>query len=96
MKFDIYSGFFVTGYKWIRHEKSQVSYGMFEELVVGDSYQCLMTCRMNAICDSVNFRPTDNTCQLIAQYKPSAVNRTDIIVSNDWEWWSDEATDLIN
>lgn len=85
----------MKGFAWVRRSEARLGYGMTEEFVVGYPSLCQRTCFMDDNCDSVNYRSTDGTCQLITQYDPSAVNSTDIVKDQDWEWWSNEFTDII-
>jgi hypothetical protein len=84
------------GFAWIQHRGSKLDYGVIAAFVVDYPSQCQRTCLMNDECDSINYRPLDNMCQLIKQHDASAVNSTDIMSDNDWEWWSDEFTVVIN
>jgi hypothetical protein len=83
------------GFAWKRRTGSRLGYGIMQELKVNYPSECQWVCRMNDACDSVNYRPADHTCQLIAQYDPSAVNYTDIVSDEDWEWWTNEFSTIV-
>ena len=40
------------------------------------------------ICDSYNYRPSDNTCQLNTHDTPLVANSADIVYDSNWTWGS--------
>jgi hypothetical protein len=93
--FNVHLLFIIKGFAWVRRNEARLGYGVAGEIIVAYPSLCQRTCFMDDNCDSVNYRPSDRTCQLITQYSPSAVNYTDIITDRDWEWWSNEFTEII-
>jgi len=50
--------------------------------------QCMVNCTMSPICDSYNYRPSDNTCELNTHDTPLIANVTDMVADSAWTWWS--------
>jgi hypothetical protein len=83
------------GFAWKRRTESRIGYGLTEEFKVDYPNECQWVCLMNDACDSVNYRLADQTCQLVAQYERSAVNFTDIVSDENWDWWTNEFCRII-
>jgi len=76
-----------AGYSWEavngkRLLNSQLSGGLMTSL---GSTACLSSCAANVDCDSFNFRPTDNTCELNTHQM--GARTSNIVDSPDWIWW---------
>jgi hypothetical protein len=67
-------------------------YGVYKNVTADFQTMCLRTCINDAKCDSVNYRPSDLTCELIAQTYSDLVNATDVKEDSNWEWWSNQYT----
>jgi hypothetical protein len=76
----------------MRHSESKLGYGVYQELTVDYLTMCLRTCMDDSTCDSVNYRQSDSTCQLIQQYNAAIVNSTDVIADSSWQWWCNQYT----
>jgi len=50
--------------------------------------QCMVNCTLSPICDSYNYRPSDNTCELNTHNAPLSYNSADIVADSAWTWWS--------
>ena len=57
--------------------------------------ECMLNCTMSPVCDSCNYRPSDKTCELNTHDTPLIANSADIVVDNDWGWWSSEFTQVV-
>ena len=84
----------IEGFAWVLQSGARLGYGVRNQFQATYPTECQWKCFMDDYCDSVNYRPADHTCQLITQYSPSAVNFTDIISDPNWEWWSNQFTQI--
>jgi len=50
--------------------------------------QCMINCTLSPTCDSYNYRPSDNMCQLNTHNTPLIANASDIVADSAWGWWS--------
>ena len=50
--------------------------------------QCMINCTLSPNCDSYNYRPNDNTCELNTHDTPLIANTTDMVSDGAWTWWS--------
>jgi len=49
--------------------------------------QCMTNCTQSPVCDSYNYRPSDETCQLNTHDTPLNANSIDIVYDSAWTWW---------
>jgi len=56
---------------------------------------CFNDCALIPVCDSVNYRPADKSCQLVSQSVRLTVNSADIVADSDWEWWKTTFIDVV-
>jgi len=49
---------------------------------------CLNTCALSPVCDSINFRSANTTCQLVTHVDPLLVHSVDLVEDALWQWWS--------
>ena len=50
--------------------------------------QCMISCTLSPICDSYNYRASDQTCELNEHDDPLSANSADIVEDSDWTLWS--------
>jgi len=50
--------------------------------------QCMVKCTLSPSCDSYNYRPGDNTCELNTHDTPLIAISTDMVSDSAWTWWS--------
>jgi len=50
--------------------------------------QCMVKCTLSPICDSYNYRLSDNMCELNTHDTPLIANSTDTVFDSAWTWWS--------
>ena len=62
---------------------------------VGLHLHCRTKCTVSPICDSYNYRPSDQTCQLNTHDTPLIANSADIIADGAWGWWSTTFTVVV-
>ena len=62
---------------------------------VGRRVHCLANCTVSPICDSYNYRASDNTCQLNTHDTPLIANSADIVADSDWSWWRPTFADVV-
>jgi len=78
---------YIAAWSW----KPMSGYRMINKVAssfqVGRRVQCLANCTVSPICDSYNYRPADNTCQLNTHDTPLIANSADIVADSDWSWW---------
>jgi len=65
---------------------------MIHEDHVTSAIYCLKTCVLSPVCDSVNFRSRDKTCQHVTHVDPLMVNSADLVQDTHWQWWSTSFT----
>ena len=63
-------------------------------LTVDTQLYCMINCTLSADCDSYNYRPSDNYCQLNTHNTPLVASSADIVVDPDWQWWSNTFTSV--
>ena len=61
-------------------------------LTVDTQLSCTTNCTLSADCDSYNYRPADNSCQLNTHATPMVANSADLVSDADWQWWSNTFT----
>jgi len=67
------------------HDAVRLSAGMIQTNDhVTSAVNCINDCVLSAPCDSVNFRPSVKSCQLISHVTLLTVNSTDIVADTDW------------
>ena len=52
--------------------------------MVGVDVYCRAACNQQADCDSFNFRPSDNTCELNSY--PNGTDSNNVNIVSDWNW----------
>ena len=58
--------------------------------------QCLVNCTLSPICDSYNYRPADNTCELNTHDpSPLMANSADMVSDSDWIWASPSFCEVV-
>lgn len=76
-----------SGVEWSVKQGLRMVMGTIHEDHVASLVDCLNTCVMSPVCDSANFRPTDETCQHVTHVNLLSVNSTDLVPDTDWQWW---------
>jgi len=64
-----------------------MSTGMIQTDHVTSITDCVSKCLMSSLCDSINFRSTDKSCELVKHVDQLTVNSVDIVIDADWQWW---------
>jgi len=78
--------------EWNASEGVRMSTGTIHEDHVTSVVDCLNTCVLSPVCDSVNFRSTDDTCQHVTHVNPLTVNSADLVQDTQWQWWKTSFT----
>jgi len=55
---------------WARHVGVRLAAGTIQSDHVTSEAECINNCAMSSVCDSINFRSTDKSCQLVGQIHP--------------------------
>jgi len=52
------------GWEWVNHRRQKMINKVASTFQVDLRLQCMTNCTLSPICDSYNYRPSDNTCEL--------------------------------
>ena len=78
----------MLGMEWKRHVGVRMAAGATETDHVTSMAECINNCAMSPLCDSINFRSTDKSCQFVRHATRLTVNSADIVADSQWQWWS--------
>ena len=77
----------MSGMEWTRHNGVRMSTGTIQTDHVTSVAECINNCVQSPLCDSINFRSTDKSCELVQHVTPLTVDSTDIVADINWQWW---------
>ena len=56
-------------------------------MIVYNDVDCINKCVLHDVCDSVNYRKSDKTCELNT-HPAAGPNPADLISDSEWMYWS--------
>ena len=62
---------------------------------VPTSVSCTNKCFRNEVCDCVNYRPSDQSCQLLTLNDTLNANYADLVNDMNWDYWRPEYINLV-
>ena len=62
---------------------------------VPTSVSCTNKCFRNEVCDCVNYRPSDKSCQLLILNDPLKANYANLVNDVNWDYWRPEYINLV-
>ena len=80
----------LLGIEWTKHGAVRMSVGTIQTDHVTSVVECLNNCALSQLlelCDSINFRSADKSCELVRHVAELTVNAADIVADADWQWW---------
>jgi len=64
-----------------------MSVGMINTDHVTSLVDCINSCVLSPVCDSLNFRSSDMSCQVVGHVNQLTVSSADIVADAQWQWW---------
>jgi len=74
-----------AGWKWQGQTGNKLMNNKVEDVSVISDVECMNKCVLHDLCDSVNYRSSDSSCELNTH--PGGANATDIVADNQWIYW---------
>ena len=76
------------GWEWVNNDGHKMINRVASTIQVDLRLQCMLNCTLSPSCDSYNYRPSDNRCELNTHVDPLSANSADIVADSAWTWWS--------
>ena len=86
LKYDSRMGGCYAAWHWQYHHAERMINKLASTFQVQRHVQCMANCSVSPVCDSYNYRPTDNTCELNTHDTPMVANSADMVSDSAWTW----------
>jgi len=75
------------GWKWQGQAGKRLVNNKVEDVTVVSETQCMNQCLLHDVCDSVNYRSSDSSCELNT-HPAAGPSPGDLVDDNQWKYWS--------
>ena len=75
-----------AAWNWQYHLGRRMRNKVASTFQVQHRVQCLANCTVSPSCDSYNYRPSDQTCELNTHDTPIVASSADLVSDNAWSW----------
>jgi PAN domain len=80
---------------WIRLSTQRMNVSRASTVQAPIGFSCAMMCFHSDVCDCVNYRPSDQSCELLTLSDQLLTSYTKLLSDVNWEYWYPEYVNLV-